>query len=231
MSIHASAGPANEWVPLTDEIFDSLYDQYCTWLSMAPEERAHMVALKRYEDEVAALALTNPPEHQAWQQAIGEWETLYAQLDVELGDRRREGRPALSDDQKSRVDAAQKKMAGTYAAWLAICPRKPEVVWAPEICIRLEQIKKQIANLHAIEAEWRKHTKFTPEEQACWFHIAGGCASSPRSFDQTEYAIAHLGAKLLREYRGGQAFRRDSMGMRPRLGLNLLGKKFKKVRR
>jgi hypothetical protein len=122
-------------------------------------------------------------------------------------------------------------MADTYDAWEAICPRKPEVVWAPETWARLETIKKQIANLHAIEAEWRKHTKFTPEEQACWFHIAGGCASSPRFFDQTEYAIAHLGAKLLKEYRGGQAFRRDAMGMKPRLGMNLVGKKFRRVHR
>jgi hypothetical protein len=227
----AIAAPEQNWVPLTDDIFDSLYEEYCIWLRMAPEERAHMVALKKYEEEVAALALTNPPEHQTWQQAIAEWETLYAQLDVELGDRRREGWLAQNDDQKARVKAAQKKMTDTYNAWEAICPRKPNVIWAPEIWSRLENIKRQIANLQAIESEWRKHTKFTPEENACWWHLCGGLAQSPRFFDETESAIACLGAKLLKEYRGGQEFRRDSMGMRPRLGLKLVGKKFKRVRR
>jgi hypothetical protein len=231
MSIHASAGPANEWVPVTEEIFDSLYDDYCTWLSLAPEERAHMVALKRYEEDVAALALTNPPEHQVWQQAIGEWETLYAQLDHELGDRLREGRPALNADQKARVDAATKKMMTTGDAWFASCPRKPEVVWPPEIFDRLETIKSQIAALHSVEVEWRKYEKFTPEENAMWWHIAGGCAASPRHFEETEYAITYLNAKFGQLYQQYREAKRDSLGLKPRFGMKRFGKKFKRHHR
>jgi hypothetical protein len=224
--MHTSiAAPEPNWVPLTDEIFDSLYDQYCTWLDMAPEERAHMVALRRYEEEVVALALTNPPEHQEWRQACNEWDALYAQLAVELGDRHREGRPALNDDQKARVDTAQKKNADTYAAWEAICPKVPAIIWAPETWLRLETIKKQIAHLQSVEAEWRKHEKFTPEENGLWFHIHGGLASSPRFFDETEAAVVYLNAKFQRLYSQYRDAKRDSLGLKPRLGPKLLGNK------
>jgi hypothetical protein len=235
MSTTPTESPESNWVPLTDETFDSLYEEYCTWIYMAPEERVHLVALRRYEVELAALAETNPPEHQTWRNAIDEWESLSAQLDVELGDRRREGRPAFTDDQKARVDAAHVKMAATYDAWRAIGPRVPTIIWAPEIQSRLEHNKTRIAALQGVEVEWRKYEKFTPEENGMWWHLCGGLAQSPKFFDETESAIAYLIAKLNRLHLAYQDAKRDSLGLKPRLGFNLglkmHGKKFKKVRR
>jgi hypothetical protein len=231
----ASIALEQKWVPLTDEIFDSLYDEYCTWLHMAPEERAHMVALRRYEDELAALARTNPPEHQAWRSALAERDILNAQLDTELGDRRQEGRPAFNDDQKARFDASWAKIEAAYSAWEAIGPRKPTIIWAPEIWSRLEKIKAQISTLQAVEIEWRKDRKVTPEENAAWWHLCSGLASSPKFFDETESAIAYLETKLNRLHLAYQDAKRDQLGLKPRLGFNLglkmHGKKFKKVRR
>src|SRR6267378_6946188 len=97
MSIHQTV--PDKWVPLSDEIFDSLYAEYCSWMTLPPEDRAHLVALRQWEDERDALAKTNPPEHQAWRAAIDEWDALYGVLSDELGPRMREGRPAFNDDQ------------------------------------------------------------------------------------------------------------------------------------
>ncbi|WP_426608993.1 hypothetical protein [Bradyrhizobium sp. McL0616] len=46
MSNHANAG-SPEWVPLTPEIFDRLYDCYCGWIDDLTEIRERMGALRK----------------------------------------------------------------------------------------------------------------------------------------------------------------------------------------
>jgi hypothetical protein len=98
----------------------------------------------RWENEVSRIFDANPDvtndelpqwpvfeparaEWEVWQAAVAEWDALMNALDVELGERRREGRPAFNDNQKARVDALSgqtQKLGNAY--WSKVPVNKPE---------------------------------------------------------------------------------------------------------
>jgi hypothetical protein len=104
-----------------DQSREWLFDELPA-LRDAAERRSYLAAMARWEKECDRIYDTNPDistdelppqpvfeparaEWDAWRTALAQWEALMNELDSELGERRREGRPALDDNQKARVDA------------------------------------------------------------------------------------------------------------------------------
>jgi hypothetical protein len=90
-------------------------------LKQEAERRDYLDALTRWDRHPAHDdGNADPPpqpvfeparaEWAIWQAALAEWQALMSALDLEMGDRRREGRPAMNDNQKARVDALSGKI-------------------------------------------------------------------------------------------------------------------------
>src|SRR5262245_30217151 len=105
----------------------------------AAERRSFLADMARWEKECDRISDANPDATNddfppkpvfeparaawtAWQGALAEWEALMRALDVELGERRREGRPAFNDDQKTRVDALSIKIQKLASAYFVEVP-------------------------------------------------------------------------------------------------------------
>jgi hypothetical protein len=68
-----------EWVPLTDERIDELYEAYCDWCAMTPSERAQLAldaAQRRYNDFVRSV----PYDDDVSIFERPQWQKLAAQL-------------------------------------------------------------------------------------------------------------------------------------------------------
>jgi hypothetical protein len=130
-----------------DQSREWLFDELPA-LRDAVERRSYLAAFARWEKECDRIYDTKPDidndelppqpvfeparaEWDAWRAALTEWEMLMNALDVELGERRREGRPAFNDNQKARVDALGgqiQKLGNAYMDKLPMDKIEPKAV-------------------------------------------------------------------------------------------------------